>query len=164
MKKLFYLALILLLSSAAIYSQPDAVKKIYEKYAGEKGFVSIDLSDPEMLASVLDESDAEVEDVVKDIKAIKILVYDGEGKKKNSMAKEFQNDVRNIEKLSGFKTMISVNEEDSYVRILTSEDKSKEKDEFLMLVTEENETVMIWIKGKIRLKDMKNLGKIMKGM
>ena len=107
-------------------------------------------------------NDPEVGNVVKDIQAMKILVYNGDGD--NNKSQEFQNDLKNIEKLSDFKTFISVNEENSYVKMMTKKSDTKEKEEFLILVIEDKQTVMIWVKGHVNLKDMKKLGKVMKGM
>ena len=167
MKKLLLPALILLLTTMAMYSQPDAINRLYEKYAGEKGFVSIDLTDPEMLSSILGdkEDDEEVGQIAKEIQAMKILVYNGKGGTKGD---EFKDDIKNIENITDFKTFISVNEEDSYVRIMTKKPaatkNADDKEEFLLLVVDKNESVMIWIKGNVNLKDIKKLGKVMKGM
>jgi len=166
MKKILFATLILLISTAFSNAQPLAINKIYEKYAGEKGFTAIDLTDPSVISSMLSENekDDKIEGILNSIKGVQILVYEGDKNKNSQKAKEFKHDIRNIESLSGFKTFLSVNDEDSYVRMMTKKNKKADDSEFLMLVIDDNEIVMIWIKGEIGLKDVKKIGKIMKGL
>ena len=61
---LFTVIICLTLSAA---TQPKSLDKIFEKYSGKEGFVTVDLTDPSMLSSLAptDDKKNEVEEAIK---------------------------------------------------------------------------------------------------
>ncbi len=163
MKKSFLLVVLFLAGVVGPPAQPLSIDEIFDKYAGEKNFTAVNLDDPAMFSSFLDEKtedDQEAREAFKKIEALKVLVYQKDGKTTDK-GKEFMNDLKHVERPEGFKVFLSVNNEDSFVKMMSKRSK-KGGSEFLITVIEKNEVVLLWLKGDIDIKNLQKLGKIMK--
>jgi len=165
MKQLTTILAILLLLPLFASAQPKSLDKLFEKYSGKDGFVTVDLSDPSMLSSLAkeDSKKGEIEEAIKGWEAVKILVFEDKEGKNKAVGEAFSNDVKNISDVQGYKDFLSVNKEESYVRMMNKK-LDEVRQELLILVVDQNNTVVIWIKGDVDMKDAGKVGELMKSM
>lgn len=163
MKKLVItLAIIVYATANAMYAQ-TAIDDLYQKYAGEKGFTSINIS-PAMLGflSDLDMNDSsekaqETQDVLEQMSGLKMLVYEPEGESNEAFLK----DVRSLSKSNGYSEMMSVDSEDEIVKFLAKKGPDGKVLELLMIVFDEEEAVIMSMTGNL---DMKSISQISKSL
>ncbi len=164
MKKLVIsLVVIMILMPCAIIAQ-TAIDHLYDKYAGEKGFTSININ-PEMfkMLSSMDMNDSsekaqEAQNVMEQLTGLKMLVYEPEEGETNA---EFLNEIKTLTKVKGFEEMMSVNEGDEVVKFLVKKGKDGKMSEMLMIVLEDDEAVVMSMSGNL---DMKTISEISKSM
>jgi len=147
----------------AIIAQ-TAIDHLYDKYAGEKGFTSININ-PAMfnMLSSMDMSDSsektqEAQNVMEQVTGLKMLVYEPDEGETNA---EFLNEIKTLTKVKGFEEMMSVNEGDEVVKFLVKKGKDGKMSEMLMIVLEEHEAVVMSMSGNL---DMKTISEISKSM
>lgn len=157
------LAIIVYATTGAIYAQ-TAIDNLYKKYAGEKGFTSINIS-PEMFGflSSIDMNDSsekaqETQDVLEQLSGLKMLVYEPEGGESNQA---FLKEVRMLSKTKGFSEMMSVDSEDEIVKFLAKKGPDGKVLELLMVVTDDEEAVVMSMTGIL---DMKSISQISKSL
>jgi hypothetical protein len=165
MKKLVItLAVIVIATTSAIQAQ-STIDHLYEKYAGQKGFTSINIS-PEMFGflSSLDMSDSsekakETQNVLDQLSGLKMLVYEPDG----SSNQDFLDEVKSLSKSKGFSEIMSVDSEDEAVKFLAKKGKDDKVLEFLMIVFDDNkkEAVVMSMTGNL---DMKTISEISKSL
>lgn len=145
-----------LIIPALLFAQPKEVSKIFDKYAGKEGFTNLKLSDPSMLFG---NAPADAKDAVKNVKAIRVLVYNHSSGKNAALGKEFNKDLSNLKKPDGYDEFMSVNEGTTNVKIYVNKPIKSDVAGMLMVVVESDkgESVIIWLDGAI---DMKNVGMI----
>jgi len=164
MKKLVIsLVVLMILMPGAIIAQ-TAIDHLYDKYAGEKGFTSININ-PAMfnMLSSMDMSDSsektqEAQNVMEQVTGLKMLVYEPDEGETNA---EFLNEIKTLTKVKGFEEMMSVNEGDEVVKFLVKKGKDGKMSEMLMIVLEEHEAVVMSMSGNL---DMKTISEISKSM
>lgn len=164
MKKLVIsLVVIMILMPGAIIAQ-TAIDHLYDKYAGEKGFTSININ-PAMfkMLSSMDMNDSsekaqEAQNVMEQVTGLKMLVYEPEEGETNA---EFLNEIKTLTKVKGFEEMMSVNEGDEVVKFLVKKGKDGKMSEMLMIVLEDDEAVVMSMSGNL---DMKTISEISKSM
>ena len=163
MKKLVItLAIIVYAMANAIYAQ-TAIDDLYQKYAGEKGFTSINIS-PEMFSflSGIDMNDSsenaqETQDMLEQLSGLKMLVYEPDGSPNEAFLKE----VRSLSKAKGYAEMMSVDSEDEAVKFLAKKGSDGKVLELLMIVFDEEEAVVMSMTGNL---DMKSISQISKSL
>lgn len=160
MKKI--ILLLLLVSSGLVYSQPSAVQEMFGKYSGKDGFTSVNLND---LSSVMGGGlTDELKKEIGDVQGVKILTFDPKKNANKKLGSEFAADMKKIKLDAGFKEFMTVNEGETFVKMMVKKSNEKAK-EFLMFVSEKNsETVMIWISGSLNLNNVGKIGEIFEGM
>ena len=164
MKKLVItLAIIVYATANAMYAQ-TAIDDLYHKYAGEKGFTSINIS-PEMFGflSSLDMNDSsdkaqETQEVLDQLSGLKMLVYEPEGGATNEA---FLKEVKSLSKAKGYTEMMSVDSEDEVVKFLAKKGPDGKVLELLMIVFDEKEAVVMSMTGNL---DMKTISEISKSL
>lgn len=164
MKKLVIsLVVIMILMPGAMIAQ-TAIDHLYDKYAGEEGFTSININ-PEMfkMLSNMDMNDSsekaqEAQNVMEQLTGLKMLVYEPDEGETNT---EFLNEIKTLTKMEGFEEMMSVNEGDEVVKFLVKKGKDGKMSEMLMIVLEDNEAVVMSMSGNL---DMKTISEISKSM
>ena len=164
MKKLVIsLVVLMILMPGAMIAQ-TAIDHLYDKYAGEKGFTSININ-PEMfkMLSSMDMNDSsekaqEAQNVMEQVTGLKMLVYEPDEGEPNA---EFLNEIKTLTKVEGFEEMMSVNEGDEVVKFLVKKGKDGKMSEMLMIVLEDDEAVVMSISGNL---DMKTISEISKSM
>lgn len=156
MKKLIFILAVVL--PMAVLAQKSPVDKLFEKYANQKGFTTVNISGKLLgFASQIETGDQATTDILSELKGIRILtVEDEELNKKLDFYVELENDgfFRNNQ----FEVLMEVTEEDEVVRFL-AKDAGNGKISDLILVVGGDDNALISITGMI---DPKNIGKITK--
>jgi hypothetical protein len=142
----------------AVLAQKSPVDKLFEKYANQKGFTTVNISGKLLgFASQIETGDQATTDILSELKGIRILtVEDDELNKKLDFYVELENDgfFRNNQ----FEVLMEVTEDDEVVRFL-AKDAGNGKISDLILVVGGDDNALISITGLI---DPKNIGKITK--
>ena len=164
MKKLITSLLVVLFLVPFSMNAQTAIDYLYEKYAGQKGFTSININ-PEMfkMLSNMDMSDSsekakESKNAMEKLSGLKMLVYEPEEGETNDA---FMKEIRTLTQIKGYEEMMSVNEDDEIVKFLAKKDKNGNVSEMLMIVLEANEAVVMSMSG---LLDMKTISEISKSL
>lgn len=167
-KTILITALFLLAQVPAIIQAQTAIDKLYEKYAGQDGFTSINIS-PGMfqMLSDLDTDDSteevkEAQNVMDQLKSLKMLVYEP----KEGHKFDFMSEVKKTVKLDDYVELMSIREEDTDIRFLVKKTKDGHVSELLMLVDDDNEGMIMSMTGNIDMNTISEIGKSMnmKGM
>lgn len=163
MKRLIVFTTFFIAYSFFAIAQPKSVIDIFNKYSGKEGFTSITLDDPSsMISEIPAKGDKQgLKNLLEKTQGIRILTYHEKDKKSN-LGREFVNDLKSMLPIEGFKEFLSVNEEGKLVKMLNKKGTKDDTNEFLMLVINEDESVLIWIQGNINTKDIEKIDKIFK--
>ena len=161
MKKLVIVLTVIAMTLVTSISAQTAIDDLYQKYAGEKGFTSINIS-PEMFGflSSLDMNDSseqakEAQDVVDQLSGLKMLVYEPEGESNEAFLKE----VRSLTKSNGYSEMMSVDSEDEIVKFLAKKGPDGKVLELLMIVLDDEEAVIMSMTGNLDMKSIQQISK-----
>lgn len=158
MKKLvFILAVVLPL---AVLAQKTPVDKLFEKYANQKGFTTVNISGKLLgFASQIETGDQATTDMLSGLKGIRVLtVEDDELNKKLDFYSELEQS--GFFKNNDFEVLMEVTESNEVVRFL-AKDAGNGKISDLLLVVGGDENTLISINGII---DPQSIGKITKAM
>jgi len=158
MKKLLLIIAVLL--PLAVLAQKTAVDKLFEKYANQKGFTTVNISGKLLgFASQIETGDKATTDMLSGLKGIRVLtVEDDELNKKLDFYSELEQS--GFFKNNDFEVLMEVTEADEVVRFL-AKDAGNGKISDLLLVVGGDENTLISISGII---DPQSIGKITKAM
>lgn len=158
MKKLVLILAMVL--PMAVLAQKTPVDKLFDKYANQKGFTTVNISGKLLaFASQLEKGEDETTEMLSGLKGIRILsVEDKELNKKLNFYDELEKD--GFFKANNFEVLMEVTEKDEVVRFL-ARDAGNGKISDLLLVVGGNDNTIISISGII---DPANIGKITKAM
>jgi len=149
------IAVVVFLMPAMLQAQ-TAIDKLYEKYAGKKGFTSINIS-PEMfkmLASMDSEGNQE-EQMLSQLSGLKMLVYEpGNGPKVDFMA-----DVKATVPMKDYAELMSVDSEGETVKFLVKKAPNNKISEMLMIVFSEDETLVMSMTGNLDMATISSISK-----
>jgi len=153
MKKLTYLiALIFILPLLA--NGQGKFSSIIDKYQGVKGFTTVNMTS-DMFETLGDMSKKELP---KGIEGMIILTFDRDEADKDY---PLYSELKAIIDKEDYKTFMDVNDGDERVHFLVKKDnKSKNISEFLMLITEPDETTFIWMGGNLNMDDIQKMNNI----
>ena len=144
----------------AVMAQKTPVDKLFEKYANQKGFTTVNISGKLLgFAAQIETGDEETSNMLSGLKGIRVLtVEDEELNKKIDFFKELDND--GFFKNNNFEVLMEVTEDDEVVRFL-AKDAGNGKISDLLLVVGGNDNALISISGII---NPESIGKITKAM
>ena len=157
MKKSILLLFIIVLTVSS-FAQRNPIDVMFDKYAGSEGITTVYISSKmfSMMAGV-DLDDDELEDVINNLKSIRILtVDDPELNNKLNFFRELEKDLN----LNGYEELMVVKESDKDLKFLVKE-KGKRIDELLMIGGGPGQNVLISIKGDLDLKNIASISKTM---
>jgi hypothetical protein len=145
--------------------QTHTIDKLYEKYAGKEGFTSINISSEmfKLAASLGAASDPssknEINDIVNQIKGMKILIYNQamDGLDREAFKKELRQSIQTKD----FSELMSISEQHSNVKFLTKSGTDSKIRELVMVAEDGKEIVVMSFTGLI---DLETIGKISKTM
>jgi hypothetical protein len=158
MKKLIFILAVVL--PMAVLAQKTPVDKLFEKYANQKGFTTVNISGKLLsFASQFDTGDEATTKMLSDLKGIRILsVEDSELNKKLDFYAELEKE--GFFKNNSYEVLMEVTEDNEVVRFL-AKDTGNGKISDLLLVVGGDNNALISISGLI---DPKNIGKITKSL
>ena len=158
MKKLILMLAVVL--PLAVLAQKTPVDKLFEKYANQKGFTTVNISGKLLgFTSQLESGDKATGDMLSSLSGIRVLtVEDDELNKKLDFYAELEQS--GFFKNNNFEVLMEVTEENEVVRFL-AKDAGNGKISDLLLVVGGDENTLISISGII---DPKNISKITEAM
>jgi hypothetical protein len=144
----------------AMLAQKTPVDKLFEKYANQKGFTTVNISGKLLgFASQLETGDKATSDMLSGLKGIRVLtVEDSELNKTLDFYAELEKE--GFFKNNSYEVLMEVTEPNEVVRFL-AKDAGNGKLSDLLLVVGGNENTLISISGMI---DPQSIGKITKAM
>jgi hypothetical protein len=159
MKRLMMLMAVLV--PMALAAQKSPVDKLFEKYANQKGFTTVNISGKLLgFAGKLDQSDPETSKMLSNLSAIRILsVEDKDVTGKVNFYDELEGD--GFFKNNGYESLMDVTESDEVVRFYAREASAGKFSELLLVVSGKDENTLISIRGLI---DPENIGKITRSL
>ncbi|WP_346854283.1 DUF4252 domain-containing protein [uncultured Draconibacterium sp.] len=158
MKKLILILAFVL--PMAVLAQKSPVDKLFDKYANQKGFTTVNISGKLLgFASQIETGDEELGSMLSSLNGIRVLtVEDDELNKNIDFYKELEKD--GFFKNNDFEVLMEVTEDDEVVRFL-AKDAGNGKISDLLLVVGGDDNALISISGII---DPANIGKITKAV
>jgi len=143
-------------------AQPQDVQSLFEKYKDRPGFTKVDITDPSvMLGDMSDKEDnGAMKDMMQGMKGIKVLTIEEAEGKNAAVAKEFNEDLKRITTTKDYKEFLSVSEEGSYVKMYVRK-SGDDVSEFLLIAIEDNESTLLWVNGKLNMKQLGKMGKML---
>lgn len=144
----------------AVLAQKNPVDKLFEKYANQKGFTTVNISGKLLgFASQIETGDPDTKDLLSGLDGIRILsVEDDDLNSKLDFYEELNKD--GFFKNNDFEVLMEVTEEDEVVRFL-AKDAGNGKISDLLLVVGGDDNALISISGII---DPESIGKITKAI
>jgi hypothetical protein len=154
------IAIVVFLLPAMLQAQ-TTIDKLYEKYAGQKGFTSINIS-PEMFKMLAaldtDNDSAELdneEQMLSKLSGLKMLIYEpGDGPKV-----DFANEVKSTIKMKDYSELMSVDSEDETVKFLVKKAPNNRFSEMLMIVLSSDETLVMSMTGNLDMATISSISK-----
>lgn len=148
--------LMAMLVPMVLAAQKSPVDKLFEKYANQKGFMTVNISGKLLgMAGKLDTTNPETDKMLTNLSGIRILSVDDEALNKHlDFYKELEGEgfFRN----NGYESLMDVTEDDQVVRFYAKDAGGGKISELLLVVGGEDNT-LISIRGLI---DPENIGKI----
>jgi hypothetical protein len=153
MKKLIF-ALIICGLTNVLFAQTDPVNEVFNKYSGAEGFTTVNITG-EMLkiAARIDNQNKDMQFISK-LDEVKILTQ--ESKTPGYEDLNFYEEIYKKLDKSLYKELLVVREEDEHVNMLARENNGIIS-EFLLIVSGDDENVLIRIKGEIELSELDEL-------
>ncbi len=154
MKKLFLILAVVL--PLAVLAQKTPVDKLFEKYANQKGFTTVNISGKLLgFASQLEAGDKATSDMLSKLSGIRVLTVEDEALNKTiNFYEELEKD--GFFKNNGYEVLMEVTEPDEVVRFL-AKDAGNGKLSDLLLIVGGDDNALISISGIINPED---IGKI----
>lgn len=150
MKKVI-LVLVIVLASLLCGAQNINFCKFYEKYSGQDGFVSIEMSGSMFkMINASYESDEDFSNMMNKVDNLIIIVSEESNE-------EFMDDINEVVKKDKFTSMTTIKDGEATIRLYLIDDKIKS---FLMVVSNEDECAVISITGNMNVKDITKMTKI----
>ena len=153
------IVIVFLIIPLSSFAQSD-FNKLYEKYAGQDGFTSINIS-PEMFKflSSIDMNDSsndakEAQDVMQQLEGLKMLVYE---KPEAKDAINFYDEIVRSMSLKSYTELMTVKDSDSDIRFLVKKSGKNSISELLMLVKGEDEVVIMSMTGDIDMNTISDI-------
>ncbi|MCB2196114.1 MAG: DUF4252 domain-containing protein [Bacteroidetes bacterium] len=149
--------LIFILIPMMLLAQKTPVDELFDKYSGKEGFTSVYITSYMFsMFTDVETNDPEFDELMKNLKAIKILATDETYNGNANFYKEI------IDKLpmDQYKELMVIKEKDQDVKFLINEKDGKIV-ELLLIAGGKDENALISIQGNI---DLKNISKLSKSM
>ena len=154
MKKLVLIMAMLL--PLAVFAQKTAVDKLFEKYANQKGFTTVNISGKMLgFASQIETGDKATSDILSGLSGIKVLTVEDESLNKTlNIYTELEKE--GFFKNNGYEVLMEVTGPDEMVRFL-AKDAGNGKISDLLLVVGGDDNALISISGIIDPKDISKI-------
>ena len=140
-----------LLLSGTVLARDNNFTRIYEQYKDKADMTALSLSGS-MLHSFFKGSDRDVNDLLSKIKEVKIMAYDGNAGQVGEMTETFSKCLST----SAYKDLMTVNDGGDKVTFKSVNDNNKMTG-LVMLVTDSNSVVVIYVDGDISMDNARQL-------
>lgn len=140
-------------------AQESQLNKLFDKYSGKEGYTSIYITSYmfELFSKIAGKDDADLENITKGLDAIKILTVSNPDSEKNIA---FYNDVNKALPPSVYKDFMIINDSGQEI-VFKVRDEGGKISEFVMIVKDENEPVLLFLQGDIDLAKVAKMSKTM---
>ncbi len=158
MKKVF--AILIALLPVLGMAQESQLNTLFDKYSGKEGFTSVYITSYmfDLFAKISDESDPDLENLTKGIKGIKILTVSKQ--QGSEMHQAFYNEIQKALPANLYNDFMIVKEGAEEIIFKVRETNGKIS-EFVMIVKDPNEPVLLFFEGDINLKQIAKMSKTM---
>ena len=148
--------------SLAVMAQPSSIEKVMKKYSGQEGVTTVNIN-PELfqIISGMDVKEiADAEIPFDKLTAVKVLAIENE---KLLAQGNFYDEVTNGLNTDDYMEVLSVRDGDEDVR-MWMKTEGKQIREFLLVVSEPGEGVLVYIAGDFNLNDIEGLAQEFGGL
>lgn len=162
--KLILIAMIAFLPFAN-FAQNSVVGSLFDKYSGNDGFTSVDISSGLFqLFAEIEADDPEFDDfkkAVNGIESMRLLAYSAEDEKNSVEGKnEFYDNIMKTFPFDQFKELMVVRDKDAKINFYAKHEKQMIS-EMIMIVNSDDEAVLMSLFGNIDLNAVAKLGSTM---
>jgi hypothetical protein len=163
-RSVFLTALIIFIFLVSGTKAQSPLDKMFEKYAGEKGFTTVNISKEmfQMFQSMADDKtdkdSKEVKQMISQLNGLKVLTCDKDSTKPGK-AQAFYTEASALFPATTYKELMTVNDGGENVRFLTKQEPSGKISEMVMLMKGTDESVVMSITGSIDLSTISKLSK-----
>lgn len=154
MKKLSLILIVIAFFSTNIISQNNAIDKLFSTYADSDDFTSVFINAKMFNSFTGSENADEVDNVLSSIKGLHILTTS-----KNTM--KFFDTAKSKLFDNSYEELMRVKDGNSKVLFFVKDSNGNVAKELILLVGEENESVLMSFTGNIDLDNISKLGKVM---
>lgn len=156
MKKITILSILLILAGGLVSAQTIQTERLYQKYRGEKGVISIWIPGVAMkLAASIADLEYEEEQFLRSIRSIRVLTIDDPSLFPDV---NFTKEAHIEPGKNGYEVMVQVSDGKEDVLIMGREKNGKLKDLLVLVGGEDN--VMVQIKGRLNSDMLASLAQI----
>ena len=157
MKKLFLLAVTALITTVTAFGQADAISTYFDKYVDDDRFTMVYISSKafELAARMdieSDDVDQEIIDIIKGLRGLRVLSYEGEGGEALSFYKEAKDKID----MNTYEELIVARDGNENVHIMYA-GEGDIVNELFMLIGGDDTFTMLSFGGNI---DLKKVGKL----
>ena len=157
MKRILLLAVTALITTVSAVGQNDAITTYFDKYVDDERFTMVYVSPKvfELAARMeieSDEIDQEVIDIIKELKGLRVLSYEGEG----SEALGFYKEAKSTIDLNAYEELITARDGDENVHIMYKGSGDLVNELFMLIGGDDTFTMLSFV-GNI---DLKKVGKL----
>jgi hypothetical protein len=153
------------ISVPLLMSAQSPVDKFFEKYAGQDGYTTVNISKDmfEMFASMGDANDTsslEMKKMMDQLSGLKVLTSKVDSLKP-AKANAFYNEAAALFPSSSYKELMTVNDDGENIKFLTKQSSPGKISEMVMLMKGKHEVVVMSLTGNIDLSTVSKLSKTM---
>lgn len=160
-------ALLTLMWGPLLATAQSPVDKVFEKYAGQEGFTSVNIS-KEMFqmfqqmgtANLKDSTAQEAKKMMEQLNGLKVLTFNFDSTN-IVKAVSIYNEFAGAFPPSAYKELMTINEGREYIKFLTKQDGSGKILEMVMLMKDKKEVAVLSLTGTIDLAMVSKLSKNM---
>lgn len=166
-KYIVFLTALAWMSAMVSIQAQSPVDKVFEKYTGEEGFTTVNIT-KDLIQMMIqmnpdqkkDTSGAEIKSMLEQLNGLKILTYEFDSTKL-VRAVSVYNEFAGLFPSGTYKELMSINEGRQNVKFLTKQESSGKISEMVMLAKDKNEVAVLSLTGKI---DLSTVSKLSKGL
>jgi len=157
MKKLFLLAITALVTTVTAFGQSDAISTYFDKYVDDERFTMVYVSSKafELAARMdidSDDVDSEVIDIIKELRGLRVLSYEGEGGEALGFYKEAKQKID----MNKYEELVVARDGNENVHIMYAGEGDIVNELFMLIGGDDTFTLLSFI-GNI---DLKKIGKL----
>jgi len=161
MKKVLFLAIAALMTTLTAFGQADAISTYFEKYVDDDRFTMVYVSSKafELAARMdieSDDVDQEVLDIIKELRGLRVLSYEGEG----TEALEFYKEARKTIDIKVYEELVTARDGNENVHIMYAGDGDIVTELFMLIGGDDTFTMLSFV-GNIDLKKVGKLARMM---